>query len=92
MENCANCVFEKLKILIYDSPLENRDKEQMTSFLAKAPGSFILSVYKLFQKEPEWILKVNENIKLKRQAWFEKNTAVWDKILRSEYRELAKLF
>ena len=83
--------FQKIKFLIQKSDTSLVDQEDLLLLFAKAKDEDMVSVLKLFTEDPSWIPKINENHKAKQAALIMGDSALWDRIVKEEERQLGEL-
>ena len=81
---------DKLKNFIKKSKLSAKDTEYFISFFAKAEDKDLDLVIEVLRENPDWILKINKNIKDKARALKKQDQKAWDKIIAQEKIDLLR--
>jgi hypothetical protein len=80
--------FEKISKLIAKSSLSEDDQRMFLESCYGVVDDNLALLVELFIKSPDWIEKVFENFKEKREAAYERNMQRWNDIISSEVSTL----
>lgn len=67
-----------------DSGLDGGDKMKLVDVFAEIPDGLLMDIAKLLEKDPSWIVKLNDNKKKKEQALATGDMELWNQILEEE--------
>lgn len=76
--------FKKLALQISKSEVQFADQTELLSLFSNASEEELLPVVELFDKQPVWIGRINDNYKQKKKAFMEKDENLWHAILEEE--------
>ena len=80
----------KFKEIIKKSKLSSIEVKEMVNFFNQASPDDLAIVIEVFQQEPEWIVKISNNIKAKRKILSNRDKKAWKKIIEKEKVDLLK--
>jgi len=76
--------FEKIKEIIKDSNLSEREQEEFLIFLSFVSDIELEPIVKMIEKDKKWVVKAYMNVKSKYLAFVSKDKKLLDKILKEE--------
>lgn len=80
-----------LKKIIKKSELSSVEAKEMVNFFSHAGANDLAIIIEVFKQEPEWIVKIGNNIKAKKKILSSRNKKVWRKIIEKEKADLLKV-
>lgn len=83
--------FQKIKELLQNSILSKEDQDDLVVLFSLSEDSKLEPVVKLFSENKNWIKKISDNYKTKKEAIVNKNPDLWQKIIEDEEKQLNEL-
>jgi len=82
---------DKLKKIISEAKISNEDKENLIAALAQAGEQELKDVVNLLEEDSSLVELINNNLKLKAEAFRNKDKKMWKDILEEECKILDSL-
>jgi len=83
--------YERIKTSINAAQVEPADKDIMINVFAEVADENLADIANLFEKDPSWVMKFNDNRKAKQKAAASNDASLWQEILDQEKKYLQDL-
>lgn len=83
--------YERIKTSINAAMVEQGDKQTMIDVFAEVADENLADIANLFEKDPSWVMKFNDNRKAKQKAAASNDPSLWQEILDQEKKYLQDL-